>query len=523
MRRQSTSWRLPSLLVAVALIAGGAIVLGAGGGSDPGGGGSPAGTPRVPGAIQVLSVRHGRRIQAGFLGLSIEFQAIRSYTGNDAGHVNPVLVQLIKNLSPGQAPALRIGGDSTDMAWVPIRGVHPPAVVSYGLTPSWLATTAALARTLGARMTLGINLAANRRALAAAEARAYVSSFGRSAIAALEIGNEPNVYGKIALFPTHSGHVKARSSRYDYPTFVRQFRRLAAALPAGLSLMGPALAAGPIPDSGSWIDSMPGFLKRDRRVVALTVHRYPLRNCFVPPSNPQYPTISHLLASYATTGLVDSLKRWVAIAHAHRRALRVDELNSVACRGKTGVSDTFTSSLWMLNALFGLVRLGVDGVNVHTLPRSAYELFRFSRSDGRWRAFVTPVYYGMQMFAQATPPGSRLLPVSWGRGHAGVSIWATGAPDGRIRMVVINESRTRSQNVELQPPSSSLAAATVERLRAPAVTARQGVTLGGQTYGSQTETGLLGPLHATSLRARANGTYWVAVPRASAAMVTFAP
>ena len=41
---------------------------------------------------------------------------------------------------------LRIGGDSTDVSYVPAPGVRPPAYVSYPLTPSWLATTAALAQ-----------------------------------------------------------------------------------------------------------------------------------------------------------------------------------------------------------------------------------------------------------------------------------------------------------------------------------------------------------------------------------------
>ena len=66
------------------------------------------------------------------------------------------------------------------------------------------------------------------------------------------------------------------------------------------------------------------------------------------------------------------------------------------------------------------------------------------------------------------------------------------------------------------PPS-----ATVEMLRARNVTARSAVTLGGSDHGSETGTGLLGPLNASALHARADGAYRVAVPRASAAMVTF--
>ena len=59
----------------------------------------------------------------------------------------------------------------------------------------------------------------------------------------------------------------------------------------------------------------------------------------------------------------------------------------------------------MLDALFALAREGVDGVNMHTLPRSAYELFKFSHAGGHWSATVAPVYYGLDMFARAARAG----------------------------------------------------------------------------------------------------------------------
>ncbi len=99
----------------------------------------------------------------------------------------------------------------------------------------------------------------------------------------------------------------------------------------------------------------------------------------------------------------------------------------------------------MLDALFALARDGVDGVNIHTLPRSAYQLFEFSHAGGRWSASVAPVYYGLDMFARAAAPGSRLLRVYGGhRGH-GLSVWATRAPDGQLEAVLVNESVSRRQ------------------------------------------------------------------------------
>ena len=403
-----------------------------------------------------VSGRAGRLIKPGFLGFSLEFQAVRAYTGNNPRVVNPVLLQLIRNLSPGQPPTIRIGGDSTDVSWVPTRGVTPPPYVNYQLTPSWLATTAALAHDLDARMTMGLNLAADEPKLAGAEARAYLKTIGLGSIAALEIGNEPNVYGKIQVLHTLLGApLYARPRGYGYPEYLREFRAEAASAPP-LPLAGPALAVGPTPVLGSWVQAMPAFLRSEPQLPVMTVHRYPLRNCYVPPGSPQYPTVGHLLSDYATSGLAASLRRWIGIAHARHREIRVDELNSVACRGKAGVSDTFAASLWVTDALFSLIKAGVDGVNMHTLPNSAYQLFAFSHHGGRWHAAVRPVYYGLQLFAAAAPVGARLIGLKGLRGAPGLSAWATRGPDGTVRVVLTNKSQRANRNVTFaSPPARS--------------------------------------------------------------------
>jgi hypothetical protein len=473
-----------------------------------------------PVRITVTGRLAGQTIRPGFLGLSFEFPAVRAYTGSDAVRIDPVLVALIRNMTPDQRPVIRIGGDSTDLSYVRAPGVVPPRYVGYQLTPSWLATTSALAHQLDARMILGLNLGANEPALAGAEARDFVRYFGAGSIDALEIGNEPNVYGKLTKFPTARGaSVKARPKGYGYPAYRRQFAAIAAASPR-LALAGPALTTGPDPGRGSWINTIPDFL-HSQRVSIMTVHRYPLRNCYVPPSSPQYATVANLLSDYSTTGLAAGLGVWIRLAHAQHRPLRVDELNSVACRGKAGVSDTFASSLWVLDALFALARAGVNGVNIHTLPATAYEPFSFSDSGGRWSAHVQPLYYGLQMFAQAAPPGAHLLKLEGTGTATGLSAWATRAPDGRRRVVLINKSETQARTVKLALADGSGAPAAVERLQAPSVYSRTGITLGAASYGNQTYTGQL-PAPRTQSLTPSGGTYTVSIPRGSAALVTFA-
>jgi hypothetical protein len=522
-------WRLPAGAAVMVLLVVGVVVTVAmsGSGDRLAGARTPVyagpSAPRPQLTLSVAADGGARAIPAGFLGLSIEFQAVRTYTGSDPSHVNPVLVQLIRNLSPGQAPVLRIGGDSTDASFAPAPSVKAPSYIAYELSPSWMATTAALAHELGAQMIMGVNLGADQPALATAEASDYVQALGRNAILAFEIGNEPNLYGKIRLFRTPQGaSFRTRPRRYDYARFRSEFGVIASVIPP-LALAGPALAVGPTPDKGSWARSMPDLFAAQPRLGTLTVHRYPLRNCFVAPGSVQYPTVAHLLSNYATATLAAGLRSWIGLAHAHSRRIRIDELNSVACRGKHGVSDTFAASLWAADALFSLASAGVDGVNLHTLPNSAYELFRFSRSGGRWHGHVQPVYYGLQLFAQAAPRGSRLLKVMRSKSSPQLSAWATRAPDGRVRMVLINKSPSAATTVAVRPPAATASSASAEWLRAPSVSSRRGVTLGGRGYGTETSTGRLAAPRTQALAATRGGAYVVSVPRGSAALVTFAP
>jgi hypothetical protein len=454
----------------------------------------------------------GQVMAPGFLGVSIEYSALHLYTGRNPLAVNPALVGLLRGLAPGQSPVLRIGGDSADATWWPTRGTLPPPGARYALTPGWLRTAQALAGATGAHMIMGLNLAGGRPAVAASEARALLQGIGRQYVQAFEIGNEPDLYGIFPWFRDRRGKVfYARSKRYSLNAFTGDYTHFRASLPT-LPLAGPAFA------QLTWLSGIGRFLSSEPGLQLVTIHRYPLRAGVKQRSSVLYPSIANLLNDRSSSGMAQTLAPYVAMTHARGLPFRLDELNSASNSGQRGLSDTFASALWMLDTLFNLSSVGVDGINVHSLPGAAYELFTFSQSHGTWRAFVHPNYYGMLLFAQAFPPGGQLMPVSAPGGP--LKLWATHAPDGRTRVVVINKDTKNGYQVKVQVPGADIVGqASLDWLQAPRVDSTSGVTLGGQSFGDATTTGTLPPPQSQPVLSVA-GNYTIDVPPASAAVLT---
>ena len=435
-----------------------------------------------------------------------------------------MLVALVHDLDPDGRPTIRIGGQGADRTWWPVAGMRRPLGVSDTLSPRFTETARRLAVAIGARYQLQVNLEADSTRLAAVEADHLVSGIGRARIAALEIGNEPDLYKRIPWYWESDGRPLpwyanrgaprfARSPGYGPAQFAAQARRFARVLPPGIPLAGPDLV------TPKWFGDFARLMTGHSRVQILDAHAYPLITCTTDPANPTFPSITHLLALRASRHLLAGTGPYIAQAHRDGGRFVVDELGSDSCGGTPGVDDTLASALWAVDALFSMDRAGVDEVDLHTLPGAVNGLLDLSDSHGRWRAKIRPLYLGALLFAQAAPSGSRLLSLSGG-GQATLRTWATIAPDHLIRVVLINEGGPTSATIRAPAGFRSLPA-EVERLRGPSAAATGGIRFAGRRF-AETSTGVL-PRRAPQIVAPRAGAYRVAMGAASAALVTLAP
>jgi hypothetical protein len=476
--------------------------------------------------VAVAGRGHGRQLPNNFLSLALTYQGAARWTGPASQPVDPVLVQLIRNLAPHGHPVLRIGGVSADRSWWPIAGYRKPIGIWQAITPAWATALRRLAAATGGRLILGINLEADRPAIVRVESHQLADRIGRRYIDSLQLGNEPDLYTVVPWYGLLNGRpvpqyldegtpVYSRPPSWGPSAYAGEVARMIPSLP-DLPLSGPD-ASGPSPGAASWLSAFSSFLHPHGRAVTLTAHAYAAVKCVKDPSSFLYPSVAHLLSLAASRDQLDGIAQYIGLARSRGDGFRVDEMGVVSCSGLNGVANSMASALWVLDTLFSMDAAGVNGVNLHTV-KGSNALFTVARSGGHWSARVAPWYYGALLFTQAAPAGSRLLPVT-NASSPDTRVWATVAPDRAVRVLIVNDSTRSSARVLVRnPPGYGRRAGTVERLRAPSAYATSGVTLGGRSFG-RTTTGVLAAPQTQPIRRR-GGVYAVTLPAASAALLT---
>jgi hypothetical protein len=453
------------------------------------------------GIVKVDPGTPGTLIPDDFLGISVEWNSVPDYLGDSAGGARPTVVTLLRSFeAESHRISVRIGGNSEDLAWWNPLGATPPPGVTINIGPVHLSTLAAVAEVLQTRLILGLNLVLDDPVIAANLIEAVYGAIPREKVQAFELGNEPDLYRTEGA---------RRGLGYGWNSYLADME----AFRDGISALVPPETpfAAPSLSSRSWLLNMGTFCTKEKDNIALvTTHVYPFTNCYNLAPGPEA-----LLTDYATSGIGASYKPVAAAVHAAGMTHRMAEMSSVSCGGADGVSNVYAAALWCADIAFQLASAGLDGLNFHT--PAYYAVFTL---DSFGVPVVKPPYYGMRFFSLATAKHGRLLPVTVTT-PAHVHAWATLGDDGAVRVAMINLDRTCGGIISLSMPGRS-EAATLMRLRAPALNAKSGLTLGGQTWDGSVDGQPLGAATSEPV-VYDKGAYKVSLPSLEAVVITVPP
>jgi hypothetical protein len=419
--------------------------------------------------------------------------------GDPATGTNPIFRKLINNLLAFGAgpPIFRVGADADDLAYLP----DPP-------TTAQTAPLVQLYKDIGAKFYIGVNLRNSEVKIATDQAKFFVQHLPADSLLAIEIGNEPDDYQ----------FSKGRPADYTYGEFLAQWQEWQKAINApgvapGMKFIGPSFGGV---QPWVWGSELGSFLHTNSSTLSVvSQHWYAGSAC----SGKAIPS-DYLLRDSSATGGASAVEPFVSQAHDAGLKIRIAEMNSVACNGQTGVTDTFASALWAIDATFELARTGLDGVNFHMDTDDVYGAFLFNVSTAAKPYIysinvVRPEYYGLLFFQQAAPGGSKLLPVRLST-SANLKAWATIGPDKTVRVSLINKDQDTSGTVTIN--LGGYGTGTLVRLVAPQYQSKTGVTFGGQTFDGSPDGAAQGTsAHETVVPK--DGVYSIQMPRTSAALL----
>jgi len=359
-------------------------------------------------------------VAADPVGLSVEYQVLAADFGAGACPP-PALVSAIEGLG---VPALRIGGDSQDQT-APYGA--PPLTGVSDLPAAFWSQLACLESQTHQPVVVGLNLASEMPAWAATMA-AGARSAVPAALLSFEIGNEADIDGPAVAWSNAGPQAR---SLIPFQTYLDTAEAIAGQLGAGADIEGPDFA------TGRWISDIPQLVSA-LGLSTIDTHFYPLNAC----TGAAQATIPALLSRGASS-LSRSVLATQAQAERAQRTMVISESNSVACRGKAGVSNSPAAAVWALRLVLNAVRGGIQSVRFHS-SGSSYDPFVVSAGAVTMR----PLYYGLQTAQRLLPLGASVTSLQTPRSLMAVLV---RDPGGRLAYVVTNYGRG-SRTVTVRSP-----------------------------------------------------------------------
>ena len=347
--------------------------------------------------------------------------------------------------------------------------------------------------------------ATSNRAAAAGEAAAAKAALGGS-LEALELGNEPDSYGRHGLRPQ-----PWTPQQYDEQVDV--YRSAIEAVAPGIPLAGPDTSGSSAYEKWGLSEAI------YERPALLTGHHYPL-GCAEQPA----PTIARLLSPSIRQREEVSLRRYLFIARETEVPFRLDETNTVSCGGVPGISNTFASALWAVNYLARAMTMGAAGINLQGNPANCEGYTPLCAQSPEALAtgalHAQPEWYAL-LLAKALIGERPLRTTVRPAERPNVEVTTFVAGDGTLHFVAVEDDPPGGRGVSLHlHVGSGFHGASILSLTAPSPAALSGVQLGGREVepdGSWSQ-----PARLPRVPNR-HGVITVKLAPSSAALVTVAP
>ena len=448
--------------------------------------------PMVAGTVTVARGTTMGRLPAGFAGFSFEKTHLTDgfFTGSHAA-----LIAMFKLLGPG---IVRIGADDVNISvWTPGATFVPVGTTSPNMGTAEVDALADFLTATGWKAIYAVNMRGQSTPQTAVTEASYVVPKLGASLAAIEIGNELNLYGLANV--QQIWHSYAAAIHTAFP---------------GVVIAGP----------GAYLDinfAIP-FIQGEASQIGLVTHHY-----YRDTATSATATLAKLLAPDPAVVTQSQAMATSVRSNGIAGGYRWGEMNSYSSHGKAGVSDVLASALWGVNFMLMTAQYGSTGVNFHgggqnmdgnVCPNGAASCdrpFRYSpilEIDSRVTA-AAPLFYGMLLVTRAGT--GNMLATTAAAGGLNFNGYTITPADGSTRVVLVNSDATTGVNATVDV-GAAVSTATALYLRGPSITSTTGVTLAGAAVSPQ---GAWAPQPAYALP-HAGTRITVPVPAASAVLIT---
>ncbi len=417
------------------------------------------------------------------MGLSYEKLAM-SYGYFHASNHN--LIALFRHLGPG---VLRLGGGYVDrLLWTPsANGTHQQ------ISPANVDNLAGFLQATGWLCLYGVNFATSTPVLAAEEVAFAVSALGENLLG-IEIGNEPDEYGIPGNY---------FAGNWTFEDFIDRWNSFRSAI---LQATPHVPVTGPAAGGGNHISTwtLPfAQAVTPSGLTLLTQHYYRASGAS------STSTASFLISP--DTQLTTDLGILKAGAQQLGIPFRISECNSFSNGGAAGVSDSYASSLWVLDFLFNVAMAGATGVNMHGGGNSPG--YTPIADDSGAVIDARPEYYGLLLFALAGT--GTLLQTQLSAGSVDATAYAVRTPSGGLNLILVNKDSLQGLTLTIQA-NQTIQTASMQIMTGPSLAAISGVTIQGAPMNND---GSFAPASADTLTPAGRQTTCF-IPALSAALIS---